>query len=165
MTWRRSIAWWSGAAIPLAPIARCQHDPPLRRDPRPWHGDCGRPKVVERCCQGRTSGCRWSPAPTVRWPVRWAHVLLTEGLWSASFVGDFKDGRNQFAAGRTVDEAAFAEKETFGLVKWWNIELKDCTPAWAEKECGIPAAQIVKVARAMAKSAPKTAVWMGRAWR
>jgi anaerobic selenocysteine-containing dehydrogenase len=90
-----------------------------------------------------------------------AHVLLTEGLWSREFVGDFKDGRNQFAAGRTVDEAAFAEKETFGLVKWWNLELKDRTPAWAEKECGIPAARIVKVARAMAKSAPKTVVWMG----
>jgi anaerobic selenocysteine-containing dehydrogenase len=90
-----------------------------------------------------------------------AHVLLIEGLWSKEFVGDFKDGRNQFVAGRTVDEAAFVEKETFGLVKWWNVELKDRTPAWAEKECGIPAAQIIKVTRAMAKAAPKTAVWMG----
>ncbi|HMO68374.1 MAG TPA: PAS domain S-box protein, partial [Novosphingobium sp.] len=33
-----------------------------------------------------------------------AHVLLTEGLWSREFVGDFKDGRNLFVAGRTVDE-------------------------------------------------------------
>jgi anaerobic selenocysteine-containing dehydrogenase len=90
-----------------------------------------------------------------------AHVLLTEGLWSREFVGDFKDGGNQFVAGRTVDEAAFAEKETFGVVRWWNVELKDRTPAWAEKECGIPAAQIVKVARAMGKAAPKSAVWMG----
>jgi len=47
-----------------------------------------------------------------------------------------------------VDEAAFVEKETNGVVKWWNLELKDRTPAWAEKECGIPAAQIVRVARA-----------------
>lgn len=90
-----------------------------------------------------------------------AHVLLTEGLWNREFVGDFKDGKNQFAAGNAVDEAAFAEKETSGLVKWWNLELKDRTPAWAEKECGIPAAQIVRVARAMAKAAPRTAVWMG----
>ena len=90
-----------------------------------------------------------------------AHVLLTEGLWSREFVGNFKDGKNAFVAGRTVDEATFAEKETHGVAKWWNLELKDRTPAWAEKECGIPAAEIVKVARAMGKAAPKTAVWMG----
>jgi anaerobic selenocysteine-containing dehydrogenase len=90
-----------------------------------------------------------------------AHVLLTEGRWNREFVGDFKDGKNLFAAGKLVDEAAFAENETHGLVKWWNLELKDRTPAWAEKETLIPAAQIVRVARAMAKAAPKTAVWMG----
>jgi anaerobic selenocysteine-containing dehydrogenase len=90
-----------------------------------------------------------------------AHVLLTEGLWNREFVGDFKDGRNLFVAGKTVDEAAFAEKETNGVVKWWNIELKDRTPAWAEKETLIPAAQIVRVARAMGKAAPKVVVWMG----
>jgi len=90
-----------------------------------------------------------------------AHVLLTEGLWNQEFVGNFKDGRNLFVAGKAVDEAAFAEKETHGLVKWWNIELKDRTPAWAEKECLIPAEQIVRVARAMGKAAPKVAVWMG----
>jgi anaerobic selenocysteine-containing dehydrogenase len=90
-----------------------------------------------------------------------AHVLLSEGMWSREFVGDFKDGKNHFVAGRTVDEAAFAEKETHGVVKWWNLELKDRTPAWAEKECGIPAGQIVRVARAMGKAAPKVAVWMG----
>jgi anaerobic selenocysteine-containing dehydrogenase len=90
-----------------------------------------------------------------------AHVLLTEGLWNREFVGDFKDGKNLFIAGKTVDEAAFAEKETSGLVKWWNIELKDRTAAWAEKESLIPAAQIVRVARAMGKAAPKTVVFMG----
>lgn len=90
-----------------------------------------------------------------------AHVLLVEGLWNREFVGDFKDGRNLFLAGQAVDEAAFAEKETHGVVKWWNLELKDRTPAWAEKETAIPAAQIVRVARAMGKAAPKVAVWMG----
>ena len=90
-----------------------------------------------------------------------AHVLLTEGLWNREFVGEFKEGRNLFAAGKTVDEAAFAEKETNGLVKWWNLALKDSTPAWAEKETLIPAEQIVRVARAMGKAAPKVAVWMG----
>ncbi|MFH1603268.1 MAG: molybdopterin-dependent oxidoreductase, partial [Pseudomonadota bacterium] len=90
-----------------------------------------------------------------------AHVLLVEGLWNKEFVGNFKDGKNLFVAGEPVDEAAFAEKETHGLVKWWNIELKDRTPAWAEKECLIPAEQIIRVARAMGNAAPKVAVWMG----
>jgi anaerobic selenocysteine-containing dehydrogenase len=90
-----------------------------------------------------------------------AHVLLTEGMWSREFVGDFKDGKNLFVAGKLVDEAAFVEKESYGLVKWWNLELKDRTPAWAAKETLIPAEQIVRVALAMGKAAPKTAVWMG----
>jgi anaerobic selenocysteine-containing dehydrogenase len=90
-----------------------------------------------------------------------AHVLLVEGLWNKEFVGNFKEGRNLFVAGKAVDEAAFAEKETHGLVKWWNIELKDRTPAWAEKECLIPVEQIERAARAMGKAAPKVAVWMG----
>jgi anaerobic selenocysteine-containing dehydrogenase len=90
-----------------------------------------------------------------------AHVLLREGLWNKEFVGDFKDGKNLFVAGQAVDEAAFTEKETYGLVKWWNIELKEKTPAWGEKETLIPKEQIVRVARLMGKAAPKTAVWMG----
>ena len=90
-----------------------------------------------------------------------AHVILTEGLWNKEFVGDFKAGTNLFVAGKPVDEAAFAEKETHGLVKWWNLELKDKTPAWAEKETLIPAAQTIRVARAIGKAAPKVAVWMG----
>ena len=67
-----------------------------------------------------------------------AHVILTEGLWSREFVGDFKDVKNLFVAGKPVDEASFTEKETL-----------------------IPAAQIVRVARAMGKAGSKTAVWMG----
>ena len=90
-----------------------------------------------------------------------AHVVLTEGLWNADFVGTFKDGINHFVAGRAVDEAIFEERETHGIVKWWNLELKDRTPEWAEKETLIPAAQIVRVAQLMAKAAPKVAVWMG----
>jgi len=90
-----------------------------------------------------------------------AHVVLTEGLWNREFVGDFAFGNNRFVAGKIVDEASFEEKETHGLVKWWNLELKDRTPEWAEKETLIPAEQIVRVARAMGKAAPKTIVWMG----
>jgi anaerobic selenocysteine-containing dehydrogenase len=90
-----------------------------------------------------------------------AHVILVEGLWNREFVGDFNSGMNYFAPGRVLEETLFAEKESFGLIKWWNVELKDRTPAWAEKETGIPAEQIIRVARAMGKAAPKVAVWMG----
>ncbi|MBI5739415.1 MAG: molybdopterin-dependent oxidoreductase [Nitrospirae bacterium] len=90
-----------------------------------------------------------------------AHVILTEGLWSREFVGDFKDGKNLFKAGQTVDEAAFDEKETHGIVKWWNIELKDRTPDWAAKITGISKEQIIRVAKGMGKAAPHVVVWMG----
>jgi len=90
-----------------------------------------------------------------------AHVIMTEGLWSKEFVGDFKDGANLFKSGAVVDEAAFVEKQTHGVVKWWNIELKDKTPAWAAKITLIPEEQIVRVARLMGKAGSRTCVWMG----
>jgi anaerobic selenocysteine-containing dehydrogenase len=90
-----------------------------------------------------------------------AHVIMTEGMWSREFVGDFKDGKNLFKAGATVDEAAFAEKQTHGVVKWWNLELKDKTPAWAAKKTLIPEDQILRVARIMGKGGSATAVYMG----
>jgi len=90
-----------------------------------------------------------------------AHVIMTEGMWSKEFVGDFKDGKNLFKAGATVDEAAFVEKQTHGVVKWWNLEIKDKTPAWAAQKTLIPEEQIVRVARAMGKAGSACAVWMG----
>lgn len=90
-----------------------------------------------------------------------AHVLLTEGLWSREFVGDFKDGKNLFKPGQAVAETSFVEKQTSGLVKWWNLELKDKTPAWAAPKTLVPAAQIVKTARTMGKAGSACAVWMG----
>lgn len=90
-----------------------------------------------------------------------AHIILTEGLWSKEFVGDFKDGKNQFVAGKTVDEIAFEEKYSSGLVKWWNLELKDRTAEWAEKVTLIPRETIIKVAKGLGKAAPHAAVWMG----
>jgi anaerobic selenocysteine-containing dehydrogenase len=90
-----------------------------------------------------------------------AHVILTEGLWSKEFVGDFKGGKNLFRAGKTVDEAAFEEKKTNGLVKWWNLELKDRTPQWAEGVTLVPSEQIIRVAKGMGKAAPNVTVWMG----
>lgn len=90
-----------------------------------------------------------------------AHVLLTEGYWSKEFVGDFKDGKNLFKTGQTVDEASFTEKQTHGIIKYWNIELKDKTPAWAAKKSLIPAEQIIRVARTMGKAGSACGVWMG----
>jgi len=90
-----------------------------------------------------------------------AHIILTEGMWSKEFVGDFKDGKNLFVAGQTIDEAVFEEKFTNGVVKWWNLELKDRTPEWAEKISLIPKDQILRVARGMGKAAPNVAVWLG----
>ncbi|MDG5786090.1 molybdopterin-dependent oxidoreductase [Evansella sp. AB-P1] len=84
-----------------------------------------------------------------------AHVLLTEGLWYKPFVGDFKDGVNRFVNGRTVSESAFEENETYGVVKWWNLSLKDATPEWAEEKSGIPAEQIRRVAQDFGRAAPR----------
>ncbi|ABR47207.1 molybdopterin oxidoreductase [Alkaliphilus metalliredigens QYMF] len=90
-----------------------------------------------------------------------AHVILTEGLWSREFVGEFKDGENHFVAGNTVDEDNFEENHTYGITKWWNLELKDRTPEWAEAICGVDAATIRKVATDFANAAPQALVFMG----
>ncbi len=90
-----------------------------------------------------------------------AHEILVSGLWSREFVGDFKKGKNLFKKGKTVDESAFEEKHTNGLVKWWNIELKDKDASWAEKITGIDDKQIKRIAKGMGKAAPNVCVWMG----
>lgn len=89
-----------------------------------------------------------------------AHVILTEGMWYKGFVGDFVDGVNQFRTGALVEEESFEEKHTYGLVKWWNLELKDRTPQWAEKITGIPADQIIRVAKGFAAAAPNVISWL-----
>lgn len=89
-----------------------------------------------------------------------AHTILVEGMWSREFVGDFADGQNLFKVGETVPEESFTEKFSHGLIKWWNIELKDKTPEWAEKRSGIPAAQIRKVAIGFADAAPRAISWV-----
>ena len=90
-----------------------------------------------------------------------AHVILAEGLWSRSFVGNFKDGSNKFSPGNSVNEGDFNEIQTHGVVKWWNLELKDKTPEWAEPITGIPAAKIRQIATEFAKAAPMAAISMG----
>jgi anaerobic selenocysteine-containing dehydrogenase len=90
-----------------------------------------------------------------------AHVILTEGLWYREFVGDFIDGQNRFVAGQEVNEEDFEEKYTHGLVKWWNLELKDKTVAWAAERSGLPVDQIQRVAVEYAKAAPQCISWVG----
>ncbi len=92
--------------------------------------------------------------------VAMAHVILAEGLWSREFVGDFRDGVNRFIPTQRVGEATFSEVHTHGVVKWWNLELKDRTPEWAEQHCGIPADQIRRVAIGFAEAAPASISWV-----
>ncbi len=93
--------------------------------------------------------------------VAMAHVILTEGLWSREFVGEFNDGGNHFVAGETIDEGDFNEVHTNGIIKWWNLELKDRTPEWAEEIAGVDAATIRKVATDFGNAAPEALVFMG----
>lgn len=90
-----------------------------------------------------------------------AHVILTGGNWHKEFVGDFKDGQNRFIAGQTVNEEDFRENLTNGLVKWWNLEIKDRTPSWAAGITGIDEMTIIEVARGLAAAAPHCGVWYG----
>ncbi len=90
-----------------------------------------------------------------------AHVILAEGLWSREFVGEFTDGNNAFIKGKNVKEETFEEIHTHGVVKWWNLELKDRTPEWAAPICGIDADTIRTVAIEFAKAAPHSIVFMG----
>ncbi len=90
-----------------------------------------------------------------------AHVILSEGKWNKLFVGDFADGQNAFIPGQEVQaETTFNEKHTYGVVKWWNLELKDRTPEWAEDICGIKADEIRAVAREFAEAGSKAISWV-----
>ena len=88
-----------------------------------------------------------------------AHYILTEGLWDRAFVGDFTDGVNRFKTGEIVDAALFEEKWVKGLVDWWNIELKNRTPAWAAKVTGLYERDIVATAREFGTTRPSIALF------
>jgi anaerobic selenocysteine-containing dehydrogenase len=96
-----------------------------------------------------------------------AHILLTEGLWYKPFVGDFTEDSpfKKFEAGVEIIEetpgVVFKEKFTHGLLKWWNLELKDKTAEWASKRSGISAEQIRRVAMDYGKAAPHAISWVG----
>lgn len=99
-----------------------------------------------------------------------AHVILSEGLWNKQFVGDFADGKNQFVPGSDVLEfttdtegneiPVFDEKHTSGVVKWWNIELKERTPEWAAPITGLDAEEIRTVAREYAAAGKHALSWV-----
>jgi anaerobic selenocysteine-containing dehydrogenase len=90
-----------------------------------------------------------------------AHILLTNGLWNKDFVGDFVDGVNRFVAGQEVNEEDFEEKHTYGIVRYWNLELKDKTAAWAAEITGLSRDQIERVALDYGKAAPHCISWLG----
>ncbi|MBI2907968.1 MAG: molybdopterin-dependent oxidoreductase [Chloroflexi bacterium] len=83
-----------------------------------------------------------------------AHVILTEGLWDRKFVGDFISSEHGFITGQEVDVAAWRDAYTAGLIDWWNIFLKDFTPAEAARNTGIPEETIVRLAEEFATSKP-----------
>ena len=89
-----------------------------------------------------------------------AHHILVNSLWDRTFVGDFNSG-GSFQANTPVDEASFTETETYGLVKWWNIELLDKSPEWAAPITGIAAERIKYLAEQMTSAAPKVSIWYG----
>lgn len=93
-----------------------------------------------------------------------ARVILAEGLWNRDYVGDFKDGENLFAEASqlkgAVDESSFRERLTHGVCAWWNEELFDKTPEWAETETGVPASLIVQMARMFAGAGQRAVSWI-----
>ncbi|MBI4595100.1 MAG: molybdopterin-dependent oxidoreductase, partial [Candidatus Tectomicrobia bacterium] len=83
-----------------------------------------------------------------------AHEILTSGLWDRKFVGDFKDKTNKFVTGKTVAEEDWADAYTLGLVKWWNLFLKDFSPKEASAKTGVPEATIKRIAQEFATTKP-----------
>ena len=91
-------------------------------------------------------------------------MILAEGLWNRDYVGDFEDGKNLFAETAQlkggVDESSFKERFTRGVCTWWNEELFDKTPEWAEAETGVPASAIVQMARMFAGVGQHAVSWI-----
>lgn len=88
-----------------------------------------------------------------------AHVMLVEGLWDKDFVGDFKNQQNQFQSGRDISANRFDERWVSGLADWWNNEVKDRTPEWAEGVTSIRADYIRTIAREFGSTRPAMAIF------
>ena len=93
-----------------------------------------------------------------------ARVILAEGLWNRDYVGDFEGAENLFSEAAQlkggVDEGSFQERFTHGVCAWWNEELFDKTPEWAESETGVPSSVIVRMARAFARAGQRAVSWI-----
>ncbi|MCG5540365.1 MULTISPECIES: molybdopterin-dependent oxidoreductase [unclassified Halorhodospira] len=87
-----------------------------------------------------------------------AHEMLVQGYWDRDFVGDFTDGTNRFEAGTELDPDDFEEIWTQGLIRWWNEELKNRTPEWAEEVTTVPAETIRRVAYEFGTTRPAMAI-------
>ena len=100
-----------------------------------------------------------------------AHVILTEGLWERSFVGDFNPvvqpddpaapriPKPGFEAGVAIDPTTFTQKWVTGLPEWWNAVVKDSTPEWAAAITSIPAKDIITTAREFGQTRPAIALF------
>ena len=108
-----------------------------------------------------TSGCRSCPARTVRWrrPSLTSCSPRASGARNSSAIS--RKGKNLFVAGQEVDPETFEEKHTYGIVTFWNLELKDKTPEWAAKVTGLPVEQITRVATDYGKAGPQSMSWVG----
>ena len=88
-----------------------------------------------------------------------AHVILTEGLWDREFIGEFSDPNRRFVTGETIDADDFEERWGHGLAEWWNEELKDRTPEWAEEVTSIRARDIRQTAMEFGSTRPAVALF------
>lgn len=88
-----------------------------------------------------------------------AHVILTEGLWDREFVGDFTNPNMRFVPDRRIAASSFNEKWVHGLADWWNEELINRTPEWAEEVTGIRASDIRKTAIEFGSTRPAVALF------
>ncbi|RDB43736.1 molybdopterin oxidoreductase [Halomonas sp. DQ26W] len=88
-----------------------------------------------------------------------AHVILTEGLWDKEFVGDFYQASGRFISGETIPVDSFEENWVHGLTEWWNQELKNRTPEWAEEITSIPARHIRQTAIEFGSTRPAVALF------
>ena len=119
------------------------------------YGDGIRPSSVQSLASAAESGTRvvivdprlnnsgifaddWvpiTPGTDIALLLGMANVLVEEDLYDHEFVEQYTTGFDEFAA-----------------------EVKQYTPAWAEKICDVPADRIQELARAMAKAAPAASI-------
>jgi len=86
--------------------------------------------------------------------------LMTKGMWSKEFVGDFKEGKNLFVAGQEVDPETFEEKHTTGSSSSGTGTERQ-NPEWAAKITGLPVEQITRVATDYGKAGSQSISWVG----